>query len=210
MGQKINPISFRLPVRKNWESRWFASSQEYPSLVKEDYAVRSFLLNKLRNASVPRIFIERAGSRVRIKLYTARPGVVIGRKGQELDKLKADLQRITNKETILDIQEIKKPDLVARLVAESIALQIERRISPRRAMRKALQSAMGMGALGIRVRCSGRLGGAEIARQEEQKVGSVPLHTLRAHVDYGFAEAKTVYGIIGVKCWICNSQPDEF
>lgn len=209
MGQKVNPISFRLPVRRNWESRWFATSKDYPSLVKEDYEIRRFLTKKLRYAAVPRISIERAGSRIRVKVYTARPGVVIGRKGQELEKLREDLQRITAKEIILDIQEVKKPDVVAQLVAENIALQIERRISTRRAMKKALQATMGMGALGVRIRCSGRLGGAEIARKEEQRTGSVPLHTLRANVDYGFAQAYTVYGVIGVKCWICNPQGEQ-
>lgn len=209
MGQKVNPISFRLPVRRNWESRWFATSKDYPSLVKEDYEIRRFLTKKLRYAAVPRISIERAGSRIRVKVYTARPGVVIGRKGQELEKLREDLQRITTREIILDIQEVKKPDVVAQLVAENIALQIERRISTRRAMKKALQATMGMGALGVRIRCSGRLGGAEIARKEEQRTGSVPLHTLRANVDYGFAQAYTVYGVIGVKCWICNPQGEQ-
>ncbi len=209
MGQKVNPISFRLPVRRNWESRWFATSKDYPSLVKEDYEIRRFLTKKLRYAAVPRISIERAGSRIRVKVYTARPGVVIGRKGQELEKLREDLQRITAREIILDIQEVKKPDVVAQLVAENIALQIERRISTRRAMKKALQATMGMGALGVRIRCSGRLGGAEIARKEEQRTGSVPLHTLRANVDYGFAQAYTVYGVIGVKCWICNPQGEQ-
>ncbi len=209
MGQKVNPISFRLPVRRNWESRWFAASKDYSVLAKEDFELRRFLSKKLRYAAVPRISIERAGSRIRIKVYTARPGVVIGRKGQELDKLREDLQKIAKREVILDIQEVKKPDLVAQLVAENIALQLERRISTRRAMKKAIQSAMGAGALGIRIRCSGRLGGAEIARKEEQRVGSVPLHTLRAHVDYGFSQAYTVYGVIGIKCWICNSQAEQ-
>jgi len=209
MGQKVNPISFRLPVRRNWESRWYAPSKDYSALVHEDFKIRQFLSKKLRLAAVPRIFIERAGTRLRVKLFTARPGVVIGRKGQELDKLREDLQKISNRETILDIQEVKKPDLVAQLVAENIALQLERRIATRRAMKKAIQSTMSAGALGVRVRCSGRLGGAEIARQEELRVGSVPLHTLRANVDYGFAQAYTVYGVIGVKCWICTSQAEQ-
>jgi len=209
MGQKVNPISFRLPVRRNWESRWYAPSKDYSVLVHEDFKIRQFLSKKLRLAAVPRIFIERAGTRLRVKLFTARPGVVIGRKGQELDKLREDLQKISNRETILDIQEVKKPDLVAQLVAENIALQLERRIATRRAMKKAIQSTMSAGALGVRVRCSGRLGGAEIARQEELRVGSVPLHTLRANVDYGFAQAYTVYGVIGVKCWICTSQAEQ-
>ena len=209
MGQKVNPIGFRLPVRRNWESRWFASSKDYPALVAEDYKIRRFLEKKLRYAAVPRISIERAGNRIRVKLFTGRPGVVIGRKGQELDKLREDLQKLTRCEAILDVQEVKKPDLVAQLVAENIALQLERRISTRRAMKKAIQSAMGMGALGIRICCSGRRGGAEIARQEQLRVGSVPLHSLRANVDYGLAQAYTVYGVIGVKCWLCTADAEQ-
>lgn len=209
MGQKVNPISFRLSVRKNWESRWFAGKSLFPKFVKEDYLIRKFLNKRLKYAAVPKIFIERAGQRIRIKIFTARPGIVIGRKGTELDKLKADIQKITGKEILLDIQEIKKPDTVAALVAGSVALQLERRISFRRAMKKAVQTTMGMGAEGIRIQCSGRLGGAEIARTERQRAGRVPLHTLRENIDYGFVEAHTTYGIIGVKCWICNPKPEE-
>lgn len=208
MGQKVNPIGFRLQVRRDWDSRWFASKQDFPANLKEDYTIREFLNKKLRFASVPRIFIERAGARIRVKIFTARPGVVIGRKGQELDKLKEDLGKRTSKEVLLDIHEVKKPDLVAQLVAENVGLQLERRISFRRAMKKAVQQTMSLGAQGIRIQCSGRLGGAEIARTESQRQGSVPLHTLRANVDYGFAEAHTIYGVIGIKCWICN-RPGE-
>ncbi|HQU09464.1 MAG: 30S ribosomal protein S3 [Verrucomicrobia bacterium 21-51-4] len=208
MGQKVNPIGFRLPIRRNWESRWYASKKVVPTLVTQDYRIREFLMEKLRYASVPRIFIERAGSRVRVRLYTARAGIVIGRKGQELEKIKEELQKIAGRELILDIQEVKKPDLVAQLVAESVALQLERRISFRRAMKKAVQASMSAGAEGIRIRCSGRLGGAEIARTEETRVGRVPLHTLRENIDYGFSEANTLYGKIGVKCWLCN-KPEE-
>ena len=207
MGQKIHPIGFRLAVTRDWDSRWYASKQDFPSFVKEDYTIRSFLEKKLRYASVPRIFIERASGRVRVKIFTARPGVVIGRKGQELDKLKLELNKKVAKDVILDIQEIKRPDLSAPLVAENVALQLERRIAFRRAMKRAVQTTMAMGAEGIRVRCSGRLGGADIARTEQQREGKVPLQTLRAKIDYGFSEASTVYGIIGVKCWIC--LPDE-
>ncbi|GAB4268428.1 MAG: 30S ribosomal protein S3 [Opitutales bacterium] len=208
MGQKVNPIGFRLSVRRDWESRWYANKQNFPLLLKEDNVIRTFLKKKLKYAAVPRIFIERAGNRIRVKLFTARPGIVIGRKGQELEKLKGEIQKLTGKDILLDIQEVKKPDLVAQLVAENVALQLERRISFRRAMKKTVQSTLSMGAEGVRIQCSGRLGGAEIARTEQQRDGRVPLHTLRENIDYGFAEAKTVYGIIGVKCWLCN-KPEE-
>ena len=208
MGQKVNPIGFRLSVRRDWDSRWFANKQDFPGFVAEDCLIRKFLHKKLRYASVPKITIERAGSRVRVKVFTARPGIVIGRKGQELEKIKEDLQKQTNREIILDIHEVKKPDIVAQLVAEAVALQLERRISFRRAMKKAVQTTMSMGAQGIRIQCAGRLGGAEIARTEQQRSGRVPLHTLRENIDYGFAEASTIYGIIGVKCWICNDKEE--
>jgi small subunit ribosomal protein S3 len=203
MGQKVNPIGFRLSVRRDWKSRWYANKKEFPLLVKEDYRIREFLRSKLKYASVPSIMIERASNRVRVKIFTARPGFVIGRKGQELDKLKEDLGKLVGREVIVDVQEVKKPELQAQLVAENVALQLERRISFRRAMKKAVQTTMSMGADGIRVQCGGRLGGAEIARTEKQRSGRVPLHTLRENIDYGFAEAQTVYGTIGVKCWIC-------
>lgn len=209
MGQKVNPIGFRLSVQRNWESRWFASKREFGNLIAEDHHLRSFLHQKLKFAAVPRIFIERAGNRIRVRIFTARPGIVIGRKGQELEKLKDGLTKQLGKEVLLDIQEVKKPDLVAQLVAENIALQLERRISFRRAMKKAVQTSISMGAAGIRVQVSGRLGGTDIARTESQRSGSVPLHTLRANVDYGFTEARTTYGIIGVKCWICNSGDEQ-
>lgn len=209
MGQKVNPISLRLAVRKNWDSRWYANKKQFPAYIKEDYEIRTMLSEKLRFASVPKIFIERAGARIRVKIFTARPGVVIGRKGAELEKLKEELNKVTKKDILLDIQEVKKPDLVAQLVAENVALQLERRISFRRAMKKAVQTTMSMGAEGIRIQCSGRLGGAEIARTEQQRQGRVPLHTLREKIDYGFAEARTLYGLIGVKCWICNPEPEE-
>lgn len=209
MGQKVNPIGFRLPVRRNWQSRWYATKKDFPVLLKEDNDIREFLGKKLRYAAVPLISIERAGDRVRVKIYTARPGVVIGRKGQELDKLKDELKEFCKRDVLLDIQEVKKPDLVAKLVAENIALQIERRVSFRRAMKKAMQTAMSMGADGIKVQCSGRLGGAEIARTEWLRVGRIPLHTLRENIDFGFVEAFTVYGKIGIKCWICNKAGEQ-
>lgn len=208
MGQKVNPIGFRLAVRRNWESRWYADDKTLPTYVAEDFKIREFLKEKLRQAAVPRIFIERAGNRIRVKIFTARPGVVIGRKGGELDKLREDIQKLAGREVILDIQEIKRPDLVAQLVAENIALQMERRVSFRRAMKKAIQTTMGAGADGIRLRLGGRLGGAEIARVESARVGRVPLQTLRANIDYGFAEARTMAGKLGVKCWICTTESE--
>jgi len=209
MGQKTHPTGFRLAVTRDWDSRWYATKQDYPSHVKEDHTIRTFLEKKLRYASVPRIFIERASGRIRVKIFTARPGVVIGRKGQELDKLKADLHKKVKKDIMLDIQEVKRPDLSAQLVAENVALQLERRIAFRRAMKRAVQTTMAMGADGIRIQCSGRLGGADIARTEQQRQGRVPLQTLRANINYGFSEASTVYGIIGVKCWICLPDEDD-
>ena len=208
MGQKTNPIGFRLSVRRNWESRWYAIKKELPLLVHEDYRIREHLIDKLRYASVPRIFIERASNRVRVKIFTARPGMVIGQKGRLLEQIKADLAKLTGKDVLLDIHEVKKPDVVAYIVAEQIALQLERRISFRRAMKKAVQSAMALGAEGIRVRCAGRLGGAEIARVELVRTGRVPLHTLRANIDYGFVEANTVSGKIGIKVWICRKDEE--
>ncbi len=209
MGQKVNPKGFRLAVRRDWESRWFANKGDYAAAVNEDYRIREFLREKLKGASVPRIFIERAGQRIRVKIYTARPGVVIGQKGAALETLKSDLSKYLGKDVIVDIQEVKKPDLVAYLVAESVALQLERRISFRRAIKKAITTSMGMGADGIKIQCSGRLGGAEIARTEWQRKGRIPLHTLRENIDYGFAEAHTVYGKIGVKCWLCLKGEDN-
>lgn len=206
MGQKVNPISFRLPVRRDWRSRWYAGGKSYAEWIAEDYKIRSFLQKKLRYASVQDILLERAGNRIRVTILTGRPGVIIGRKGQELEKLKDQLQSLVGKDILLDVQELKKPDLIAQLIAENVSLQLERRVSFRRAMKKAVQLAMSMGAKGIRLQCSGRLGGAEIARTEFQRAGSVPLHTLRANVDYGFNEAQTVYGTIGVKCWVCRLE----
>lgn len=208
MGQKTHPIGFRLAVRRNWQSRWYANKKEFGKLLYEDYIIRERLMEKLKMASVPRIFIERASNRVRVKIFTARPGIVIGRKGQEIDKIKEELAKITGKEILLDIQEVKKPEIEAQLVAENVALQLERRISFRRAMKKAVQMAMSLGAEGIKIQVAGRLGGADIARTEVQRQGRVPLHTLRETIDYGFAEAQTVYGKIGVKCWICRKESD--
>jgi len=208
MGQKTNPIGFRLAVTRNWQSRWYAGKKDFGRLLHEDQMIRKLLMDKLKQASVPRIFIERASSRVRVKIYTARPGVVIGRKGQEVEAIKVQLAKLTGKEILLDIQEVKKPEIEAQLVAENVALQLERRIAFRRAMKKAVEMAMALGADGIRIQCSGRLGGSDIARREWQRKGRVPLHTLRENIDYGFSEAQTLYGKIGVKCWICKKEAD--
>ena len=206
MGQKTNPTGLRIAVTKDWRSKWYAEKKEFGKLLTEDRKIREILKKKLESASVPKIQIERAATRCRITIFTARPGVVIGRKGAEIDKMKEELSKMTGKEIYVDIQEVKNPELDAQLVAENIALQLERRISFRRAMKKAVQTAMDMKAVGIKVRCAGRLGGAELARVESYHEGSVPLHTLRANIDYGFAEANTVYGKLGIKCWICKGE----
>jgi small subunit ribosomal protein S3 len=209
MGQKTNPIGLRLPLTRDWRSKWFANKKDFGALLKEDYIIRSLLKRKLDSAAVPRINIERAASRCRVTIFTARPGVVIGRKGAEIDKLKEELSKMTGKEVYVDIQEVKQPEIDAQLVAENVAIQLERRVSFRRAMKKAVQVAMDFGAEGIKLRCAGRLGGAELARVETYRQGRVPLHTLRANIDYGFAEAKTVYGKLGVKCWICKGETSK-
>jgi small subunit ribosomal protein S3 len=206
MGQKTHPIGLRLALTKDWRSKWYANKKDFGKLLNEDTKIRGILKKKLESAAVPRIQIERAANRCRITIHTARPGVVIGRKGAEIDKLKEELSKLTGKEIYVDIVEVKSPETDAQLVAENIALQLERRISFRRAMKKAMQTAMDFGAEGIRIRCAGRLGGAEISRSEKYMQGRVPLHTLRAHIDYGFAEARTVYGKLGIKCWICKGD----
>ena len=211
MGQKTNPVGLRIAVNRDWRSKWYAEKKEFGKLLSEDRKIRDVLKKKLESASVPKILIERAATRCRITILTARPGVVIGRKGAEIDKLKEELSKMTGKEIYVDIMEIKQPETDAQLVAENVALQLERRVSFRRAMKKALQTAMDFGAEGIKIRCAGRLGGAELARVEMYHEGRVPLHTLRANIDYGFAEANTVYGKLGVKCWICKGdvKPEE-
>lgn len=206
MGQKTNPIGLRVAVNKDWRSKWYAGKKEFGKLLMEDAIIRKALKKKLEAASVPRILIERAASRCRVTILTARPGVVIGRKGAEIDKIKEDLSKMTGKEIYVDIVEVKQPETDAQLVAENVALQLERRVSFRRAMKKAIQTAKDFGAQGIKMRCAGRLGGAELARVEMYHWGRVPLHTLRADIDYGFAEAHTVYGKLGIKCWICKGD----
>ncbi len=208
MGQKTNPIGLRIAVNRDWRSKWYADKRNFGGLLAEDCQIRDILKSKLEAAAVPKIQIERAATRCRVTIFTARPGVVIGRKGAEIDKLKEEISLLTGKEIYVDIQEIKKPELDAQLVADNVCLQLERRISFRRAMKKAVQIAMDFGAEGIKIRCAGRLGGAELARVESYLEGRVPLHTLRADIDYGFSEAKTLYGVLGVKCWICKGEMD--
>jgi small subunit ribosomal protein S3 len=206
MGQKVNPIGLRLGVNRTWDSRWFAPTGAYADLLHEDLKIRAFLNERLKQAGVSRIIIERPHKKCRVTIYTARPGVVIGKKGADIEKLRAELQKLTKSETALNIVEIRKPEIDATLVAENIAQQLERRVAFRRAMKRGMQTAMRMGALGIRVNVSGRLGGAEIARMEWYREGRVPLHTLRADIDYGTATARTPYGAIGVKVWIFKGE----
>lgn len=206
MGQKVHPVGFRLGIIKTWDSRWFAGKKELPQLIKEDFTLRKYIRNRLRHAAVSKIVIERTPNRATIDIYTARPGVVIGRRGVEVDRLKEELQYLTGKEIVLNVHEVRRPELDALLVAENIARQLEGRVSFRRAMRKAIASAMRAGAQGIKIRCSGRLGGAEIARSHEEKEGRVPLHTLRADIDFARATAYTIYGTIGVKVWIFKGE----
>ncbi len=202
MGQKVNPIGLRLGINQNWRSRWFATRKNYSNLLNEDIKVRDFVKEKLFFSGLAKVEIERLGNKLQVIVYTARPGLVIGRKGAEIDKLKQDLGDLTKWDVEIDIKEIKQPEIEAQLVAENVSLQLQRRVSFRRAMKKAVQSAMSSGAKGIKICCSGRLGGAEIARREVYKEGSIPLHTLKAVIDYGFSEAKTTYGLIGVKTWV--------
>lgn len=205
MGQKVNPIGLRLGINRTWDSRWFADA-DYAKQLHEDFKIRNFLKKKLAAAGISRVIVERPAKKARITIHSARPGVVIGKKGQDIDALKNDLQKMTGGEVYLNIVEVKKPDLDAQLVAESIAQQLERRVSFRRAMKRSVQSAMRQGAEGIRINCGGRLGGAEIARTEWYREGRVPLHTLRADVDYGTSTAHTTYGACGVKVWIFKGE----
>ena len=201
MGQKTHPKGFRLGITESWDSRWFAG-RDYGDLLQQDLKIRKFLRARLQHAGVPRIETARAARKVKVNIHTARPGIVIGKKGVEIEKLKSEIVGIAGKDSFIEIHEIRRPDLDAQLVAENIAMQLERRIMFRRAMKESVARAMRMGALGIRVQCSGRLGGHEIARTEWYREGRVPLHTLRADVQYGFAEARTTFGVIGVKVWI--------
>jgi small subunit ribosomal protein S3 len=206
MGQKVNPIGLRLGINRTWDSRWYADRHEYSQLLHEDIKIREFLFDKLKQAGVSRIIIERPHKKCRVTIHSARPGVVIGKKGADIEKLKAELGKFTKSEVHLNIVEIRKPEIDAHLIAESIAQQLERRVSFRRAMKRSVQSALKLGALGIRINCAGRLGGAEIARVEWYREGRVPLHTLRADIDYGIAVAKTAYGTCGVKVWVFRGE----
>jgi len=208
VGQKVHPFGFRLGFNKTWQSRWYAE-KNYATLLHEDISLRTELKKRLAHAGVARIDIERAANKLKITIHTSRPGIIIGRKGAEVDKLRDDLQKKTGREIFINIMEIHKPELEAQLVAESVALQMERRVAFRRAMKKAIESATRFGAKGVKLRVSGRLGGAEIARSEWYLDGQLPLHTLRADIDYGFAEARTTYGQIGVKCWIYKGELKE-
>jgi len=205
MGQKVNPIGLRLGINRTWDSRWFAR-KEYGNLLLDDLGLRKFLHQRLNQAGVSRVVIERAAKRTRITLHSARPGVVIGKKGADIEKLRTDIAKLTNSEVSLNIVEIRKPEIEAKLIADGIAQQLERRVAFRRAMKRAVQSAMRLGAQGIRINCSGRLGGAEIARMEWYREGRVPLHTLRADVDFGYGTAKTTYGVCGVKVWVFKGE----
>ena len=205
MGQKVHPKGFRVGVLESWESRWFAE-KDYVSLLHDDLRIRDFIKKRLSHAGISKIEIERAANKAKINIYTARPGIVIGKKGVEIEKLKTDLAQRTDREVYLNIHEVRRPDLDGQLVSENVALQLERRVAFRRAMKESVARAIRMGAQGVKVRCSGRLGGTEIARTEWYREGRVPLHTLRADISYGLAEARTTYGIIGVKAWIFRGE----
>jgi small subunit ribosomal protein S3 len=206
LGQKVNPIGLRIAVNKNWRSRWYAGKKEFADLLQEDLKIRKAVTTRLKDAAISNVFIERYANRVRVTIRTARPGLVIGRKGEDIENLRAQLSKMTSKEVYIEIDEVRTPDLDASLVAQNIALQLERRVSFRRAMKRAIQMAMESGAEGIKVMAGGRLGGAELSRSESYKEGKIPLHTLRADIDYGTAEANTVAGVIGIKVWICKKD----
>lgn len=205
MGQKVNPIGLRLGIVKTWDSRWFGG-KKYGDYIYEDFKLRRFLKEKLFAAGISKIEIERSSKRIRLRVYTARPGIVIGKKGADIAKLKGELEKMTAQEVMIDIQEVRKPEMDAQLVAENVANQLERRVAFRRAMKRSVSSALRFGAQGVKIICAGRLGGAEMARTEWYREGRVPLHTLRADIDYGFAEANTTYGIIGVKVFIFKGE----
>jgi len=205
LGQKVHPVGFRLGIIRTWESKWYAE-KDYSGLLHEDLKLRDYLKKRLYHAGISKIEIERAASKAKVNIFAARPGIIIGKKGSEVETLKKDLAKLTDKEVFINIQEVRKPEIDAQLVAESVALQLERRVAFRRAMKKAVSQALKFGAEGIKIECSGRLGGAEMSRREWYREGRVPLHTLRADIDYGFAEAKTTYGIIGVKVLVFKGE----
>lgn len=205
MGQKVNPAGLRLKITRSWDSKWYSESN-YPEFIYEDYKIRNFVKKKMYHAGVSKIEIERAAKRLRLKIYTARPGIIIGKKGAEIENLKRQVQRMIKKPVMIDVTEVRRPELDAQLVAENVASQLEKRVSFRRAMKRAVSISRKFGAHGVRIACSGRLGGAEMSRKEWYLEGRVPLHTLRADIDYGVAEAMTTYGVIGVKVWIFKGE----
>jgi small subunit ribosomal protein S3 len=205
LGQKVHPVGFRLGVIRTWESKWYAE-KDYSELLHEDLKLRDYLKKRLHHAGISKVEIERAASKAKVNIFAARPGIIIGKKGSEVEALKKDLAKLTDKEVFINIQEVRKPEIDAQLVAENVALQLERRVAFRRAMKKAVTQALKFGAEGVKIECSGRLGGAEMSRREWYREGRVPLHTLRADIDYGFAEAKTTYGIIGVKVLVFKGE----
>jgi len=206
VGQKVNPIGLRLGIVKTWDSRWYAERKKYAQYILEDFNIRKYLKKKLYHAGIAKIEIERSATRIRLRIFAARPGIVIGKKGAEIEILKKELSKFVDREIFIDIQEVRKPETDAQLVAENVAMQLERRVAFRRAMKRGVSSAMRFGAQGVKVICAGRLGGAEMARREWYREGRMPLHTLRADIDYGYAEAKTTYGIIGVKVFIFKGE----
>lgn len=206
MGQKVSPLALRIGYIENWRSLWYADKKEYSQNVVEDYKIRQFIKKRFAQASVSKVVIERLGEKIRIVIHTARPGVIIGRRGADIDRLRAELGEITSKEISIDPQEIKNPSIEAQLIAQSVAFQLEKRVAFRRTMKRSIDQAMAGGVKGIKVKCSGRLNGAEMARTEKYQVGKLPLHTLRAQIDYGFAEALTTYGVIGVKVWVNRGE----
>ena len=206
MGQKVNPIGLRLGIVKTWDSRWYAEKRKYSDYILEDFNIRNFLKEKLFHAGIAKVEIERSARRIRMRIFAARPGIIIGKKGSEIEQLKKELEKMVTQEVLIDIQEVRKPEINSQLVAENVALQIERRVAFRRAMKRGVTSAMRFGAQGVKIICSGRLGGAEMARREWYREGRMPLHTLRADVDYGVTRARTTYGIIGVKVFIFKGE----
>ncbi|HPO89719.1 MAG TPA: 30S ribosomal protein S3 [Victivallales bacterium] len=210
MGQKVNPLGFRVAVTKNWDSKWFAGKKTFGVWLSEDAKIREFIKENYGTAAIARILIERSANRIRVTIYSARPGLLVGHKGSDIEKIKESIAKFaSSKDILVDVKEVAHPDISAQLVAENVAYQLERRISFRRAMKKAISTALEQGADGVRIKCSGRLGGAELARTEQYMEGRVPLHTLKANIDYGFAEANTTAGKIGVKVWICLKKPVE-
>jgi len=206
MGQKVNPLILRIGFIKNWRSLWFAKPKDYPVFIEEDYKIRKFIKSNFKQAAISRIIIERLAERIKIRIYSARPGIIIGRHGADIERLREDLNNMIKKEISIDIEEVKEPALDAQLIAENVALQLEKRVAFRRAIKRAISQSIARGALGVKVSCAGRLGGAEISRRETYRQGKIPLQTLRADIDYGFAEALTTYGLIGVKCWVYHGE----